>query len=269
MARVLVIDDNSTNLELMLYLLKAFGHEATGLPDGWAGLESAKRDGYDIILSDLLMPGLDGYQLASTLKADPATKPVPLIAVTALAMVGDRKRALDAGFDGYVAKPIDPEKFVSQIEAFLPERMRSRGPEVHEPSAAAAPPPASGPVVLVIDDMQVNLQVVRSALEPLGYRVADAQYPAQAMELARSVRPALILCDVHMPGFDGFDVLAQVSADAQLRTIPFIFLSSTSTDPDDSARGLAMGARRFLLRPIEPAQLATVVDECLRETQRG
>jgi two-component system cell cycle response regulator len=118
MARILVIEDNAVNLELMLYLLRSFGHEAIGELDSRAGLEDASSDGYDLILADLLMPSLDGYELARRIKAERTHVRAPLIAVTAQAMVGDRRRALAAGFDGYIAKPIDPQRFVTQIDSF-------------------------------------------------------------------------------------------------------------------------------------------------------
>lgn len=264
MARILVIEDNAVNLELMLYLLHSFGHEATGVTDSRSGLADASGGGYDLILADLLMPGLDGYQLARQIKAEMPHVRAPLIAVTAQAMVGDRRRALAAGFDGYIAKPIDPQRFVTQIDAFLPEPLRSEGAlTVHIAQPGGRRPAENRPLILVIDDMQVNFDVVRAALEPLGYRVADAQYPGQAADMARTMNPALILCDIHMPGFDGFEVFEQISADPQLAAIPFIFLSSTSKSELDEVRALSLGARRFISRPVEPGELAAIVAEHL------
>ena len=117
--RVLVVDDNPVNLDLMLYLLRAFGHEPEGRSDGIAGLEAAKTGAFAIVLADLLMPGIDGYEFARRFKAEPALSKTPLVAVTALAMPADSARARDAGFDGYITKPIDPTTFVSQIQALL------------------------------------------------------------------------------------------------------------------------------------------------------
>jgi CheY-like chemotaxis protein len=116
---ILVIEDNATNLELMTYLLEAFGHTITGACDGEAGVEAASRMAPDLILCDLALPKLDGYGVASRLRADPKLKTVPLIAVTASAMVGDRDRVIAAGFDGYISKPIVPETFVADVEAYL------------------------------------------------------------------------------------------------------------------------------------------------------
>src|SRR3982751_1402245 len=109
--QILVIEDNQTNLDLMLYLLNAFGYATISATDGMAGIEVARREQPSLIICDVHLPKLDGYGVVSQLKGDEALKHVPIIAVTALAMVGDRNRILAAGFDGYVDKPIAPETF--------------------------------------------------------------------------------------------------------------------------------------------------------------
>jgi two-component system, cell cycle response regulator len=118
-AHVLVIEDNLTNLDLITYLLRAFGYEVSSETDGLAGLEAARTGDYDLVLADILMPGLDGYELARRFKADDKLATTPLVAVSALAMTGDREKILASGFDGYIPKPIDPQKFAAQIEPFL------------------------------------------------------------------------------------------------------------------------------------------------------
>ena len=118
-ARILVVDDNAANLDLVLYLLRAFGHEADGFGDAFAAFEAARRETYALILTDILMPGMDGFELVARLRGEPALAATPVVAVTALAMAGDRERIAAAGFDGYITKPIDPQSFVSQVDGFL------------------------------------------------------------------------------------------------------------------------------------------------------
>ena len=120
MARVLVIEDNPTNLQLMVYLLRAFGHTPLEALDGETGLELARRESPDLVLCDIHLPGMDGFGVARQLKGHPALSGIPLVAVTALAMVGDRDRIISAGFNGYITKPIAPETFIGQVETFLP-----------------------------------------------------------------------------------------------------------------------------------------------------
>ncbi len=119
-ARILVIEDNPTNLDLMTYLLTAFGHTALTAHDGAAGLQAAQDERPDMIICDMQLPVMDGYEVARWLKSHSDLRTIPLVAVTALAMVGDRDKVLAAGFDGYIAKPITPETFVGEIECFLP-----------------------------------------------------------------------------------------------------------------------------------------------------
>lgn len=117
--RILLIEDNPTNLELMTYLLKAFGHATCSAADGEAGVQLALETSPDLILCDIALPKLDGFGVVQRLKAEPAMAAVPVIAVTASAMVGERDKIIAAGFDGYISKPITPETFVSEVESYL------------------------------------------------------------------------------------------------------------------------------------------------------
>lgn len=123
-ARILVIEDNPANLELMRYLLQSFGHTVLAADDGLSGVAVARKERPDLVLCDVQLPHLDGPGVARVLKGDPTLCSIPLIAVTAFAMVGDRERMLQAGFDGYLPKPITPETFLRDIEGFLRPELR-------------------------------------------------------------------------------------------------------------------------------------------------
>jgi CheY-like chemotaxis protein len=124
MARILVVEDNPDNRDLMTYLLNAFGHEVSAAENGELAIAAICEGRFELIICDVHLPRMDGHQVVQTLKADPALCSLPVIAVTALAMVGDRERLLASGFDGYIAKPIDPQRFVEEIAAFLPASTR-------------------------------------------------------------------------------------------------------------------------------------------------
>jgi CheY-like chemotaxis protein len=121
-ARILVIEDDLPSLELMTYLLQAFGHTSLSARDGEEGLEAVRREVPDLVLCDVHLPKIDGYEVARQLKGHPTLRTIPLVAVSASAMAHDRDQAQAAGFDGYLSKPIDPETFVQQVEAFLQTR---------------------------------------------------------------------------------------------------------------------------------------------------
>lgn len=253
MAKLLVIEDNRTNLELMTYLLRAFGHEVVGISDAFEGLDAARAGAFDVVISDVLMPGMDGFEIARRFKADDRLRTTPLVAVTALAMVGDRERVLEAGFDGYIAKPIEPESFVPLVQSFI-------APRPVEPRT---------PLVLAVDDIQVNLDVIEGTLRPSGFRVALARGKSEALAAIGRERPDVILSDLHMPGGDGFGLIEAVKADPRLADIPFLFLSSTGWRTADQRRGMELGARKFLIRPIEPSRLVEEVRAALDQVHDG
>lgn len=261
-ARILVVDDNRANLDLALYLLRAFGYEAESATDGPSGLSAARAKRYDAVLVDILMPAMDGYDFARRFRAEESVDAAPLVAITALAMVGDRERIVASGFDGYIAKPIDPATFVHQVEAFIPETLRSS----LTPAGAASTPESSpaqrcdGPLILAVDNVQNNLDFVRASLEPFGYRVLDARSAEEALELLNHHRPAAILSDLHMPSVDGLVLIRRVRERAALQDVPFAFLSSTAWRTEDQRRGLELGARKFILRPIDPQQLRLEIE---------
>ncbi|HEY4317937.1 MAG TPA: response regulator [Herbaspirillum sp.] len=112
---ILLIEDNEQNRYLTTFLLNKSGHTVESACDGPSGIDMALERKYDLILLDIQLPGMDGYEVARTLRATAATRDVPIVAVTSYAMVGDRESILDAGCDGYLEKPIDPETFVVDI----------------------------------------------------------------------------------------------------------------------------------------------------------
>ena len=126
MPNVLLIEDSPDIRALVRLLLEQAGHPVAEGADGEEGLRLARAGGFDLILTDLAMPGLSGWDLVGTRKADPRTAQTPIVALTAHAMRGDRERALALGCDGFIAKPIDDESYARTVAKFL--------------SAAASPP---------------------------------------------------------------------------------------------------------------------------------
>ena len=117
--RILIVDDNPTNLKLVAYLVKANGYEVATAIDAEAALQQIREHPPRLILMDLQLPGIDGLELTRRLKADPATRDIVIVAVTAYAMKGDQDKALAAGCDDYVTKPIDTRALPETIRRHL------------------------------------------------------------------------------------------------------------------------------------------------------
>ena len=126
-ARVLVIEDNAVNLELTVVLLEQAGCEVLTATSADAGLRLAAGERPDLILMDLHLPGMTGYEATGRLKADPATAAIPVVALTADAMRGTDARAIAAGCDGYLTKPLDIEALRETLRRLLPSRQQGAG----------------------------------------------------------------------------------------------------------------------------------------------
>src|SRR5271163_439031 len=119
MAKVLIVEDNATNLRLATFLLESAGHTVLSATDAEAGLTLARSEQPHLILMDIQLPGMDGLKATAQLKADPATRAIPVVALTALAMKGDEERIRAAGCDGYIAKPMRYREFLATIETHV------------------------------------------------------------------------------------------------------------------------------------------------------
>jgi two-component system cell cycle response regulator DivK len=121
-ARILLIEDNEQNRYLARFLLERHGHTVIVAGTGPEGLALAASERPDLILLDIQLPGMDGHEVARTLKADPVLRSIPIVAVTSYAMPGDREACLAAGAEGYIEKPIDPDTFVNEVTLYMPPR---------------------------------------------------------------------------------------------------------------------------------------------------
>lgn len=119
-AKILLAEDNASNRYLATYLLKNAGYTVLTAHNGSEALRLALAEHPDLVLMDIQMPEMDGYEAARRMQADPRLASIPIVAVTSYAMTSDRAKALEMGFVGYIEKPIQPQTFVAEITRFLP-----------------------------------------------------------------------------------------------------------------------------------------------------
>jgi len=122
--KILIVEDNESSRDMLARRLTRRGYQVTSAADGKRGIAMAHEQSPDLIVMDMSLPEIDGWEATRRLKADPATRAIPIIALTAHAMASDRKKAMDAGCDDYHTKPVDFESLVRSLEAFLEARHR-------------------------------------------------------------------------------------------------------------------------------------------------
>lgn len=201
MARILVIEDNAVNLELTSFLLQAHGHEVLTATDGAAGLALARRDRPDLVLCDIQMPVLDGFAVASFMRAEPDLARVPLLALTAAAMPGDRERFRGPCHQAH--RPACLHRAGGRAtghrggEAPVPSREPSQGGGALPPDCCA---PRPGLVLLTVDDRPVLRELKQQLLEPAGYTVLGCGSGEAALHMLAAQHVDGVLSDVVMPG---------------------------------------------------------------------
>lgn len=127
--RILLIEDNYQNRYMITFLLEKHGYEVIQAEDGATGIDLAAKVKPNMILLDIQLPNMDGYSVARALRKDPSLNSVPIVAVTSFAMFNDREKALGAGCDGYLEKPVNPETFIGDIERFMKAPMEGADDE--------------------------------------------------------------------------------------------------------------------------------------------
>jgi two-component system cell cycle response regulator DivK len=121
MKKILVVEDNEQNLYLMVFILRQNGYRVVTARNGVEGIERARYEIPDLIIMDIQLPEMDGYEAAERIKSIDELRDIPIVAVTSYAMAGDREKAMDAGCAGYIEKPFNPVTFISEIERFIRE----------------------------------------------------------------------------------------------------------------------------------------------------
>jgi CheY-like chemotaxis protein/nitrogen-specific signal transduction histidine kinase len=258
MARILVVEDSPDIRALMRMLLEAEGYDVAVAGDGQSGVAAARKERPDLILMDLSLPVLSGWEAAREIKADPEIAAIPILAVTAHAMHGDRERALAAGCDGFIPKPIDEETFGRQVAAHL--RPNQLFAAIAEPRRSGDASVETGRILLVDDNPEVSA-VIRQDLEAEGYEILEASTPAQAAAAFRREAPFdLAIVDVMLGGESGYELTAELIAHSS-DYLPVLLVTAGEID---RKKGYQVGADDFIGKPIESEELRARVRSLLR-----
>jgi two-component system cell cycle response regulator len=259
-ARILVVDDVEANVRLLEAKLTLEYYEVLTAGDGSSALQVAYEERPDIILLDVMMPGMDGFETCRRLKADPVTRHIPVVLVTALDGREDKLKGLDAGADDFVTKPIDDVILFARVRSLL--RLKSVMDELREREESgrrlgvdtdgAGRLRGSGGRILIVDD---NARQVQKMVDHLSaeHRPMVESDPAAAIIAARGPIDLMIV-NVSSAEFDGLRFVAQTRSTEAARRIPILAV----VDPADRGRllkALELGVNDILLRPVDSEEL--------------
>ena len=260
-ARILVVDDIPANVKLLEARLTAEYFEVRTAMNGRDALAVCAEDAIDLVLLDVMMPGMDGFEVCERLKADPKTTHIPVVMVTALDQTADRVRGLKAGADDFLTKPVNDSQLMARVKSLvrlkaLTDELRNRAASMTRIGDALAPAPAETmkrPRFLVIDGNDSDARRTAAVLETLG----EAEWmtdPQAAVFAAAESKPDCITVATSYSGYDALRVCAQLRALERTRNIP-IMLVCDEGDTDAVARAMEIGVNDHITRPCDEQEL--------------
>lgn len=274
-ARILVVDDILANVRLLEAKLSAEYFEVVTAMNGVDALEAVQRAKPDIVLLDVMMPGIDGIEVCKRLKADPATQHIPVIMVTALDQLEDRVRGLEAGADDFLTKPVNDVALFCRIKSLvrlkmLSDELRARAESsqsmglVVKRAIPVDPRPGN---ILVVDSRVAFIERVRVALAGK-HKVSAVIDPLEVIpSITESASPyELVIVNLDAEQFDGLRLCSQLKSLEQTRQIPILIVVA----PDDEQRlmrALDMGVNDYLIRPIDRQELMARVNTQIKRAR--
>jgi len=261
-ARVLVVDDIPTNVRLLEARLAAEYFEVVTATSGPEALDICATSDIDIVLLDVMMPGMDGFEVCRRLKASPRTHHVPVLMITALDQTSDRVKGLDVGADDFLTKPVDDVQLMARVKSLvrlksLTDELRARaltGQQIAIEDALRAMDSirADGGSILLIDTDERHGERIKSYLK--GHRVDLLTSPADAVFQVTGAEYDLALVAMSLTDFDPLRVCSQIRTLEQARTLPIILIAD-EVDKPKVVRALDLGVNDFIMRPVERNEL--------------
>lgn len=261
-ARVLVVDDIPANVKLLEARLLAEYFDVVTAEDGFKALAICDEEQVDIILLDIMMPGMDGFEVCERLKANPNTAHIPVVMVTALDQPSDRVRGLKAGADDFLTKPVNDLQLIARVKSLVrlkavsdelrlrAETARQIGIEEMLRSDGLMQTPGR---VLVADGRASSQERIVRALKPVAE--VDAVTEPQAALLKAAGNPfELVIVNSNFENYDPLRLCSQLRSLERTRFLPLLLVAEQGAD-DMVARALDLGVNDYILRPIDPNEL--------------
>ncbi len=262
-ARVLVVDDVPANVKLLDARLSAEYFDVTTAQNGNEALALCERAECDVVLLDVMMPDLDGFEVCRKLKSNPATHHIPVIMVTALDQPSDRVRGLEAGADDFLTKPVNDVALISRVRSLarlklMTDELRMRAVTskeigIQNPEREAIADTGRQGHVLVVDDRESSYERIVATLSA-EHKVDLQTEPNEALFRAAEGNFDLAIVSLGLKNFDGLRLCSQLRSLDRTRNVPILAVAETDNNTK-LVRGLEIGINDYLMRPIDKNEL--------------
>ena len=267
MAKIIIVEDDPMISEIYQKKFSASGFEVIVVDNAEKALEAAKTEKVDIVMTDLIMPKMDGFQLVERLRAGEYDPNIRIIVTSNLSQKEDQDKAIALGANGFLAKAdFAPSDLVKEVQRLLGQYEHQQKNETKMSAAAEADPKESDAgkkKILMIEDEEIFIDMFGEKLKQDGFLVDDARNGAWRIKEAMKNDYDLIVLDMVMPAMTGDEMLEKLKMEDKTKNIPVIVLSA-SVDEVMAKKVLGMGAQEFFIKTqITPSQLSEKVEELL------
>jgi len=263
-ARVLVVDDVMPNVKLLSARLQREYFEVITAFNGLEALEKVKNEAPDIILLDVMMPGMDGFEVCQRIKADPQTAHIPVVMVTALSDSADRVRGLEAGADDFLTKPVNDVALFARVRSLVRLKMTMDEWRLRQNTSGqlgvllgtnrAQEEAYTDGYVLIVDDNAIDRDKMTETLAQDKHQIYDVDNGEEAIIKCQQEDFDLIIVSLAMETEDGLRLCSQLRSHERTRYIPILAIAD-DFDLERSAKGLEIGVNDYILKPVDRNEL--------------
>jgi len=296
---ILMVEDSMTSRKVLSMLLKRYDYQLLEAASGAEALKVAAANHPSLVLLDVMLPDTNGHDLLAELRNFEHLREVPVIMLTGRHDVRDRLKGIQGGAQEYITKPFNPQKLTELVQSYVKsttgkttdvhKKPEPSSPSVQQkspattatvnrwatppaktpaPGAAIAPaeppkpPPPGSKSIFVIEDSRTSRKVIAMLLSRNGYHIYEASSGQQALTLAPSIQPDLVLLDVMLPDMTGYTILPQLKQIPHFAELPFIMLTGNKK-ATDRLKGMLAGSNEYLTKPFDPQKLLSVISNYL------
>ena len=273
-SKIMIVDDEPMNVKLLAAMLPSDLYDPICAYNGGEALQKVAEESPDLILLDVMMPGLDGYEVTRILKNDLKSQDIPIILVTAFGGTDNKIRGIETGADEFINKPVNKLELLARVNSLLrlkhyQDQLKARtcsilsftaNQQQKHPFAEAD----SQPRILIVEDNEMDAKLIQRSLEGEPYHIKLVKDGEETLNTVRQEKIDLILLDIMLPGKNGYEICQTLKAMEQTQNIQIIAITGLS-DMDSKVKGIELGADDYLIKPVNRQELKTSVRSLLKK----